>query len=383
MGVLWDKDWRYKIGINSEKLREITAFGETIHDGGARKAFAKEVKFFKNYFSIESVISYMQQIFTDEEYAAFVKDIKSNLSNLLYIPKELESRYREEIAKTKDIYHELLNFLLNYGMTKGVMCPVKNYYKIVLGKFYSKVIAKINKYASHFKSNIPRKMLKEYEVSTSLDELKKKIAASTSTLNLWGKDCRIDYILKYNNKYGFGKFRSNVTSELNNVFTVNCFDERVDENDLHIQYLTNVYPGYGHFVERQFKKTDGRSIDFGANFVINGWGTFAAWHIFPSLYTRNLKIINSKIIRLLLNTPSAKNYTQIYQLLLNTFDQSIATKILYQISQMPSKYESRFLGAIATEIIIDLGYAMNPNNYMDRLSKADITNYFTTLKKLR
>ena len=383
MGVLWDKDWRYKISLNGEKLREVTAFSQTINDKNARTSFKKEIDFFKDYFSIESVISYMQLIFTDEEYDAFIKNIKHNLHHLLFIPSELEEKYREEIAKTKPLYHEILNFLLDYGMTKGVMCPVKKYYKIVLGKFYGKVIAKLSKYASHYKSSVPRKMLKEYEVSTSLDILEKKIATSPSVLNLWGKDHNIDYILKYNNKYGFGKFRSKVTSDLNNVFTVNCFDERVDENDLHIQYLTNVYPGYAHFVERQFRNTDKRSIDFGANFVINGWSTFSAWHIFPSMYTRNLKIINSKIIKLLLNKPSAENYTQIFRLLLNTFDQSIATKILYQITQQPAKYESRFLGAIATEIIIDLGYAMNPNNYLDRLSKTDITNYFTTVKKLR
>jgi hypothetical protein len=325
----------------------------------------------------------MQQIFTDEEYDEFVKNIKNNLSHLLFIPRELEDRYREEISKTKPLYHNILNFLLDYGMTNGAMCPVKKYYKIVLGKFYGKVVSKLSKYASHYKSSLPRKMLREYEVSTSLDELEKKIATSASVLNLWGKDHEIKYILKYNNKYGFGKFRSSITSDLNNVLTINCFDERVDENDLHIQYLTNVYPGYAHFVERQFKKTDNRSIDFGANFIINGWSTFSAWHIFPSLYTRNLKIINSKIIKLLLNNPSAENYTQIYRLLLNTFDQTIATKILYQITQQPAKYESRFLGAIATEIIIDLGYAMNPNNYLDRLSKVDITNHFTILKKLR
>ncbi|MBE5735711.1 MAG: hypothetical protein E7361_04665 [Clostridiales bacterium] len=383
MAILWDKDWRYKIALNTTKRREVIDFAKTISNGNARKAFDRELSFFKDYFSIEAVISYLQQIFTDEEYNEFVKNIKANISHLLYIPKELENRYRDEISKTKPIYHQLLNYLLDYGMTKGTFCPIKKYYKVVLGSVYGRVINKLNKYAQHFRANQNKKYLKEYEVSTSLNELKKKISSNASVLNLWGKDHEIDYVLKINNKYGFGKFRSNVTSELNNVFTVNCFDGRVDENDLHIQYLTNVYPGYAHFVERQFQKTDNRSIDFGANFVINGWSTFSAWHIFPSIYTRNLKIINSKIIKLMLNTPSAKNYTQIYMLLTNTFDKAIAEKILYQITQLPGKYESRFLGAIATEIIIDLGYAMNPNNYLDRLSRADITNYFTTLPRLK
>ncbi len=383
MAVLWDKDWRYKVALNGSKRREVISFADNISSPKARKAFHKEIDFFSEFYSIESVISYLQQIFTDEEYDEFVRNIKKNLSNLLFIPRELECRYRDAISKTKPIYHELLNYLLEYGMKNGKMCNTKKYYKIVLGGVYSKVIAKLNKYAQHYKGNIPTKLLKEYEISTSLDELKKKIASSQSVLNLWGKDHEIDYVLKFNNKYGFGKFRSNVTSELNNVFTVNSFDERVDENDLHIQYLTNVYPGYGHFVERQFRNTENRAIDFGANFVINGWSTFSAWHIFPSLYTRNLKIINAKIIKLLLNSPSAYNYTQIYRLLVNTFSPFIAEKILYQITQLPGKYESRFLGAIATEVIIDMGYAMNPNNYLDRLSKSDITNYFTTLSRLK
>ena len=261
--------------------------------------------------------------------------------------------------------------------------PLKNYYKIVLGKFYSPVIAKCKKYASLLKPTLKKVVLQEYEIANSINNLKQKISSNPATLNLWGKDFDIDYILKYNNSYGFGKFRSSVTSGLINTFTVSCPDHCIDEDDLHIQYLTNVYPGYANFVNTQFGDTTTRSIDFGANFVFNGWSTFSAWHIFPSLYTKNLKIINSKIVSLLLNTPSEKNFTQIYRLLLNTFEKSVANKIYLQITQMPGKFESRILGAIATEIVIDKGYAMNPNNYLHRLKSCDISNYFTTLSKIK
>jgi len=175
MAILWDKDWRYKIALNTTKRREVIDFAKTISNGNARKAFDRELSFFKDYFSIEAVISYLQQVFTDEEYNEFVKNIKANISHLLYIPKELENRYRDEISKTKPIYHQLLNYLLDYGMTKGTFCPIKKYYKVVLGSVYGRVINKLNKYAQHFRANQNKKYLKEYEVSTSLNELKKKI----------------------------------------------------------------------------------------------------------------------------------------------------------------------------------------------------------------
>ena len=150
-----------------------------------------------------------------------------------------------------------------------------------------------------------------------------------------------------------------------------------------MQYLSNVYPGYAHFVERQFLDTINRHIDFGASFVINGWSTFSAWHIFPSLYTKNLKYINAKIVKFMLGKLTAKTFSNIYLFLINSYTEDVALKILMQLSQLPGKFESRFLGAIATEIVIDCNYALNPNNYLQRLAKCNITNYFTNLNKLK
>ena len=382
MSVLWDKDWRYKIALDKTNLADVTKFAKNIKNKTASRSMTEEIEFFKKYFSIEQVIDGIQTK-SDKDLSDFFNNIKHNLNNLIYIPEELESYYKSVISSTKPEYREILSFVLDKGRKSKTFAPVKNYYKTVLGKFYTPVIAKCNKYADQYKNNIPTKILQEYEVSTSLHYLEEKINSSQATLNLWGKNHSIDYLLKYNNTYGFGKFRSQSTTGLDNTFTVNCPDHKIEENELHMQYFTNVYPGYANFVNFQFEDTTTRDIDFGANFVFNGWSTFSAWHIFPSLYTKNLKIINAKIVKHLFNTPSQKNFSLIYRLLINTYDKSIALKILRQISQMPGKFESRFLGAIATEIVIDKGYALNPYNYLTRLKQVDITNHFTTLNKLK
>ena len=382
MSVLWDKDWRNKIALDSHSLKDVESFAKKLRNKDSSRAMQQEISFYKKYFSIEQVILGLRTK-DKSELNEFFNSIKHNLNNLLYIPEELEEYYKNVIAESEPNHREILEFLLQHGRKSKNFAQLKNYYKIVLGKFYSPVVAKCNKYASQYKHNVANKTLQEYEISTSLHYLQEKIKNNPATLNLWGSNHEIDYFLKYNNRYGFGKFRSKATTGLDNTFTVNCPDHRIDENDLHMQYLTNVYPGYGHFVNTQFDNIDSRDIDFGASFVFNGWSTFAAWHIFPSLYTKSLKIINGKIVKHLFNTPSQKNFSQIYRLLINTFDRTIATKILRQISQMPGKFESRFLGAIATEIVIDKGFALNPNNYLTRLRTCDITNYFTPLKKLK
>lgn len=383
MSIIWDKDWRYKIALDDSLTKEVTNFAESLSDKKAKKAMQYEIKFFKKYYSIEQVISRVQSLISDQEFNNFVKIIKKTYQNILFIPKELEKYYRNEILKLNKLYHDLLNFVLDMGLKSKVVPPMHSYYKIILGKFYSKTIAKCNKYASSNKRTLPKVILQEHEVRNALEMLKKKISNNPSILNLWGKENEIDYTLKFNNSFGFGKFRSENTSGLNNVFTVNCPDNKVLENDLQMQYLTNVYPGYAHFVNKQFANTKNRNIDFGASFIFNGWSTFSAWHIFPSLYTKNLKIENSKIVKLMLAKNSTKNYSRLYMLLLNTYEQNIALKLFRQLTQIPAKFESRILGALATEVVIDSGYAINPNNYLDRLSKSDITNYFTSLSKLK
>ena len=382
MSVLWDKDWRQKVALDHAKLNEVTKFAKGLKNKSASKAMLQEITFYKKYYSIEQIINGIQT-FEPAELTHFFNIIRHNLNNLMYIPEELEDYYRSIIDSSESKYKPILEFLLEKGRKSKCFAPVKSYYKTVLGKFYSPVVAKCNKYANQYKHTVSEKILQEYEISTSVHYLELKIINNPATLNLWGDNHKVEYLLKYNNKYGFGKFRSKSTTGLDNTFTVNCPDHKVSENDLHMQYLTNVYPGYANFVETQFDNTESRDIDFGANFVFNGWSTFSAWHIFPSLYTKNLKIINAKIVKHLFNTPSQKNYSLIYRLLINTYDKSIALKILRQISQMPGKFESRFLGAIATEIVIDKGYALNPNNYLNRLKTCDITNYFSPLRKLR
>jgi len=382
MSVLYIKDWRYKIAFDKSCLNDVKQFANNL-TSKERSIINSEINFFNKYFSLEQVIDHLKTFTSKEEFDHFTKFLKSNLQNLLFIPKELKDYYKDKIMSCKPIYKSLLTFLLEVGLKSKTFAPVKSYYKTVLGAFYGKVIKKCKNYAKNYKFNIQPKLLEEYEVRTSLDELQKKIEKSASTLNLWGGDHKIDYILKFNNSFGFGKFRSNITSELTNTFTVNCPNGKVDQNDLHMQYLSNVYPGYAHFVNRQFLDTTSRHIDFGASFVINGWSTFSAWHIFPSMYTKNLKFINAKIIKMMLSGLSSKTFSNIYLFLINSYSEDVAKKILMQLSQLPGKFESRFLGAIATEIVIDNNYAINPNNYLQRLAKCNITNYFTNLNKLK
>ena len=383
MSVLWKKNWRYEIALDSDILGDVTKFASEIKDRKAHKAFDFEIKFFKKYFSIDQVISRIQLISTDRELDEFTKTIKRNYTNLLHIPHQLEGYYRDIIAKLDPTMRELVEMVLSLGLKSTVVPPIKSYYKAILGKFYGKTIKKCKHYASSNKRNLPNRIIEEYEVKSLLDGLQKKIATSISDLNLWGRDHEMDYTLKFNNSYGFGKFRSEVTSNLNNTFTVNCPDNKMPENDLYMQYLTNVYPGYGHFVAREFQNLGNRAIDFGANFIFNGWSTFSAWHIFPSLYIKNLKVENCRIVSSIMSCKKPSDYDKLYQLLLNTYDKSIAIKLLKQISQYPAKFESRILGALATEIVIDSGYAINPNNYLERLKLSNITNYFTNLSKLK
>jgi len=383
MSIIWDKDWKFKIAVDKDICNDVEKFASTIHNKEARQTLKKEIEFFKKYFSLDQVITKLATMQSDKEFSVFACNIRKNLQYMLQIPTELKDFYTKKIETSKPAYHELLTFLLNYGLTTKRVPPMKSYYKLVLGKFYNKVMTKIKTYASQYRKACETITLEEYEIRNSLDELRKKISSNTSTLNLWGKNHNINYTLKYNNSFGFGKFRSEITSGLNNVFTVNCPNNKVDENDLANQYFTNVYPGYGNFVATQFKEVGHRNIDFGASFVINGWSTFSAWHIFPSVYTKNLKIINSKIIVEVLNSMSSKNYKHLKILLENFYGKEIALKLIFQITQCPAKFESRILGAIATEIVIDQNFAINPNNYLERLSKVDITNHFTTLTKLK
>ncbi len=383
MSIIWDKDWKYKIALDRTIYGDVVNFAGKIKDKTARQTFKAEIEFFKKNFSLQQVIDKVAILQNDKEYAVFSHNIKKNLQYMLHIPLELKSYYEAKIEVSNPSYKELLTFLLEYGLKTKYFPPMKSYYKLVLGKFYNKVMAKIKSYASQYKKSTPTKYLEEYEVRNSLDELRKKIASNPSTLNLWGDNHKIDYVLKYDNSFGFGKFRSEITSGLNNVLTINCPNHKIEENDLHNQYLTNVYPGYANFVITQFGDTTSRHIDFGANFVINGWSTFSAWHIFPSIYTKNLKIINSKIVLELIKSHSNKNYALLNNMLINSFGKETALKILFQITQMPAKFESRILGAIATEFVIDCNFALNPKNYLERLKRVDITNYFTSLNKLK
>ncbi len=380
--IISDKDWRYKIALDPNLKQDVIDFANHLPHK-ERKAMLAEIDFYSRHFSLDQVLGTLPTLTDDKQYANFVKYLQNHLDSLLLIPAELQHAYEVKISKLKPAYQEVATFLLGVGLRKRKGLDNKCMYRTVLGSFYAPTIAKIKKYAKRFTYTSSDKLLEEYAIRNSLEQLQRRIAADPSILNLWGKNNQIDYTLKFNNSFGYGKFRSNITSSLDNTFTVNAPDGKAWEQDVTMQYLTNVYPGYGNLCNIVLSNTNERMIDMGANYIINGWSTFAAWHILPSVYVSNQKCINSKVVAAALNGLDRNNCTNIHNLLRNHFPVPIADKILMQLTQMPGKYESRFLGAIATEIVIDRGYAISPINYLNRLSQVNIVNRFTSLRKLK
>ncbi len=375
MKILTD-DWRFKVVFDPLLMKDLASFSFSLSPK-EQPIFNKQVDFFKNNFSLDQVIDHLIHIKTEKQYTNFKKEVYENIASLIYCPKQLKSYYLEKIKNIDNKYHSFLLGVLQKAQVSHFV-DYKSFYKLILGKMYGKTIKVLKTYAKRKRFKYAQTKLNSTQIATSLKEFPAFYMKSFDLQGIWGKFNKMDYNTFVNTDYGTGRWQSGLFTKSSDSFIVNTNSHSLTDKQLEFSYNLNVYPGLAHFYSTVLSSTFNNNFDSAATFVINGWSTFAAWHIKPNGHTRNDKIIKSKIVSFLIKKQSTKALDGLYLYLLSAYGKAISTKIFFVLTQYPTKFEDAAIGAVATELLIDNGFCLGPQDYLRQLKNHNVGNFFHT-----
>ncbi len=369
-------EWKYQIVFNNDKYIDVKNYSLLLSP--TQKAHMdKQIEFFRKHYTFDQLLAKMQVL--DERKQNILLNIAlNNVSNLLYTPYCLKQYYLgriREFPKYETILTELLTLSMRVSSRRN---PSLYLVRDILGPYYGKVKRKVKQYSrrtmEHLALSAP---LNEYDYLRQVHRLEKQIYDDKVTQGIFGKFVPLNTQFAYNNEMGLGEYRSSkICHRDNDLFVLNTCNNTINEHQLNHMVYLNMYPGYGHFINTIVTRGNSHCIDAGATFLLNGWSTFVAWHYNPSLYTRNSKILNSKVALTALHGNWGKNIQKLYIYLLGEMDKGQALEYIRMLTQYPTLIESYVLGALATEMTINHGFASSPWNLLQQLKQVDIGDFF-------
>lgn len=380
MEIFDGRDWKYKIAFDNGTYKEVVHHS-FLYEPNERKILNAQINFYRKHFTFQQLIKSFMVLNSDEEIKEFKDAVYKRKDNILFCPKELKQYYMNLIKKSYKSHAEFLTEMLNIACSKnGYKNPLLSLYKKIFGVYYRPMKAKLKKYSKrrlHDYKSIP--IVGEAEIKKVVKGTLKKLSTDSLSEGIWGQfdeDVRVEY----NNDVGSGKVISKQFFKgAKDTYIIQTNEDKISHYQLIHGVYRNVYPGRAHILN-QLVPNRGYNLDSGADYVINGWSTFSAWHIYPCEYTKYMKILNGKIAYKMLQPNWQKSLSEIYIFALSRMDKDDAVKHLIEITQYPGRYESYVMGAIATELLIRKRFATSPLGLLDEYKKRNVADLFALFK---
>lgn len=375
MNTYEEKNWKKELPFNNDIYRSVKHFS-FLHGSAERKILDAEIAFYRKHYSLEQLLNAFK-LCKSADIAHFKEVVSKRKYDIMYCPKCLQGHYYNRI---KTEFYEHSEFLLDMLTVATKQPCIKNpcmpLYKLVLGGLFTPVKRKIIKYSK-------RKIVETADVKIQptkyvsyaqeiIESLKKDYLAH----GIFGDMATQDIVI---NKH-LGQGRGHLNSMHFYVGNADLYTISTNENTLKLEALrhdiyANIYPGRAHLFNSILPKSN-KNFDCGATFFLNGWDTFTAWHYKPSGYTRNYKTVYSKICSFLLKGNYKHSLEELNRYLLSMFPADQAHQILITITQYAGLFESYVMGGLATELLIEKGFASSPVDLLNKYKKVDCGDFF-------
>ena len=272
----------------------------------------------------------------------------------------------------------MLNISLNKKCRKNPMLPL---YKAIFGDYLKDVKLKIKKYSKRdFVDTYDVKILPDDYITRAIEVLN-SLETDHLLHGIFGEFTNDNVLLYKHSGTGNFEFKSSQFYPGNNdSLTITTANNTLKLEELRHNIYANIYPGRAHFYNSIIPKSK-KNFDLGASFLLNGWDTFVTWHTKPSGFTKNSKIVYSKICTYLFKGNYKKALKQLNLYLLATYNSTQARNILISITQYPGSLESHVMGGLATELLIKNGFAGSPQDLLIQFKKHNLGDFFALYTK--
>lgn len=366
--MIYEEKWKYEIPFNNNVYREIKRYSFNL-DEDSKNLLDKEIDFYRHNFSLLQIMEAYDKIgFDDREH--FIEVVYKRLDGLLYCPKFLKQYFIDLINSKYRENSEFFIHLLTVATTKKAKNVPLKLYKLILGKYYGKVKKMIMRYASRHYSYEPKPKI--LDSKKFCQKLHSTLSTDRITQGIWGEidDTIINFYV--DNSEGFGRLKSNhFTAVSRDSYTIHEHG-----NNIEYSFYRNIYPGEAHFYNNVLPYHS-RNIDLGSDWLINGWSFFACTHVKKSIHTKNVHSVMGNIMRPILSfSDYGKGLETAYLYMLTKMPKKLAFDTILTITQKVGLYESYVLGGLATELIIDHGFAASPMDLLRRYRRENLGDFF-------
>lgn len=366
--MIYEEKWKYQIAFNNNVYKEIKRYSFNLDDE-SKNLLSKEIDFYRHNFSLLQVMDAYDQI-PESEKQNFQNVVHKRIDGLLYCPKFLKQYFVGIIQLKYSDNSEFFTHLLKVATTKKRKNVPLQLYKLILGKYYNQVKRTLlrysrRKYTYEPKPRItdPKKFCQKLHSTYSTDRI---------TQGIWGEidDTIVNFYV--DNSEGWGKLKSHHFSGVyRDSYTINEQDQNIEYS-----FYRNVYPGEAHFYNNILPYHN-RNIDLGSDWIVNGWSFFSATHVKKSVHTKNVHSIMGNIMKPLLTFPDYdKALEASYLYMLTKMSKKQAFDTILTITQKVGLYESYVMGGLATEFVIDHGFATSPMDLLRRYRRENLGDFF-------
>lgn len=367
-----EKKWKYKVAFDNKIYKEIKRYGFHL-DEDSKKILDKEIEFYRHNFSILQVMEVFDTL-SQSDKVKFKDIVTKRMDGVLFCPKQLKQYFIDIINKKYSHDKEFFMTLLTVATTKKNNNVAIALYKTILGKYYAPTKRKILRYARRPYDEV---VYTPKDGKKVVEKLQQNIQSDRIMQGIWGDKDDTEYVITYEKGAGFGR----LSSHHFNGTTADFITLYTQGDNIEYQFYRNAYPGKAHLYNSVFINQN-RNYDLGSHWVVNGWATFSSLHARKSMYTKNSKVLMANIMKPLL---TIKNYNtaieQCYIYMLTKMPQKQAFDNLLYLTQKVGLVESYILGGIATELIIENGWATSPMDLLRKYRKVNLGDFIALYRK--
>lgn len=381
MEIYDGRDWKYKIAFDNGTYKEIMHHSFS-YESKERKILNAQIEFYRKHFTFQQLIKSFRILNTDEEIKEFKDVVYKRKDNILFCPKELKQYYYDLVKKSFKEHSEFLIEMLNIACNKnGYNNPLMPIYKKIFGIYFTPMKSKLKKYSHRkIRDYNPQHIRGEKEIKHLIECNIKEMRNDVLSIGIWGDFDEEPIRLEFNNDVGSGKVISKQFFKgSKDTYIIQTNEGKITQYQAMYGLYRNVYPGRANLFNNIIPNRE-FNFDSGADYIVNGWSTFSAWHIYPSEYTKYMKVLNGKIAYLMLKNNWQERLSEIYLYCLSRMGKDDAIKHLIEITQYPGRYESYIMGAIVTELLIKKKFATSPMGLLDEYKKRNVADFFALFK---
>ncbi len=374
MNTYEEKNWKYDLPFNNDVYRSIKQFS-FLHSREEREILDAQIDFYRHHFSMEQLLNAFKIC---ENIPHFKEVVYKHRENVLYCPKCLQNHYYKRIQKEFKQNSEFLLDILFYAckkrQNKNPMMPL---YKSILGDLFKDVKSKIHHYSKRKIVDVANVKILPEDYITRANEIITSLKTDYLAHGIFGDMGEQDVLVNKHLGYGPGEIK-NINFYIGDydLYTIATCDNTLKLEELRHDIYSCVFPGKAHLFNSVLPKSK-KHFDCGATFFVNGWDTFTAWHYKQSGFTRNSKTVNSKICYYLLKGNYKRSLENLNMYLLSVYPANKAKQLMITLTQYVGLFESYVMGALATEFLIDKGFAGSPADLLCKYRKVNCGDFFS------